>query len=569
MWRIGRPGRGCGTGTALSLPVGAGFRDRLGEADRRHDSGGNCLNVQYRFDPIRPESCELNHYICTEKRVGAQELRPSLRRRQPACPDPWRPARPRDLPYDHIAPAPPPVDPALPADPAAGKKTSLKRVAAASSIGTTIEFYDFFIYGTAAALVFPTVFFPAADEVTGTIASFATFAVAFFARPVGAILFGHFGDQIGRKRTLVWALLIMGVATVLIGLLPGYETGAFGMFEGGIGMAAPILLVVLRFFQGFAVGGEWAGATLLTAEYAPEGKRGLCAMFPQLGPAFAFFLSSLTFLIATITLGEASPAFLEYGRRIPFILSFALVAVGLWVRLAAAETPVFREAQKKRAAQPTSGPALPFLDAVRYQWKEILIAGGSLASLFSLFYMGTAFLTNYGTKNLGLSRTFVLSAGMISAIVFAVSIGASAIWSDRVGRRRVIMTSCAIAVPWVLILFPLLDMGGRLPFIVGLVGTLLIFGIAYGPAGALLPELFEARYRYTGAGMGYNLAGILGGAIPPLIAAPLIAGPGSLWVGEMLAVLSSVSVLCTYLIIETKYAKMHADRPDPAVASTS
>ncbi|MEE4023958.1 MFS transporter [Gordonia sp. PKS22-38] len=449
-------------------------------------------------------------------------------------------------------------------------RTSLRRVAAASSIGTTIEFYDFFIYGTAAALVFPTIFFPAADDVTATIASFATFAVAFFARPVGAVLFGHFGDRIGRKRTLVWTLLIMGLATVAIGLLPGYETGVFGFAESGIGILAPILLVALRFLQGFAVGGEWAGATLLTAEYAPEGKRGMYAMFPQLGPAFAFFLSSLTFLIANLTLGEASSAFLDYGWRIPFILSFALVAVGLWVRLAVAETPVFRETQRAQEIQRTEAhgkgahgtdaqAVLPFGDAVRHQWKEILIAGGALASLFSLFYMGTAFLTNYGTKTLELSRTFVLTSGMAAAVVFGLSTAASAMWSDRIGRRRVIMTSCALAVPWSLVLFPILETGGGLAFLIGLLGTLLIFGIAYGPAGALLPELFEARYRYTGAGMGYNLAGIFGGAIPPLIAAPLIAGPGAIWVGVMLAGLSAVSVVCTLVIVETKDRSMQVD----------
>ncbi|GAB90744.1 MFS transporter [Gordonia rhizosphera] len=461
-----------------------------------------------------------------------------------------------------------PTTPNTPAPQPPPQRTSLRRVAAASSIGTTIEFYDFFIYGTAAALVFPTVFFPAADEVTGTIASFATFAVAFFARPVGAILFGHFGDRIGRKRTLVWTLLIMGVATVAIGLLPGYETGVFGFAESGIGILAPISLVVLRFLQGFAVGGEWAGATLLTAEYAPPGKRGTYAMFPQLGPAFAFFLSSLTFLIANLTLGEKSSAFLDYGWRIPFILSFALVAVGLWVRLAVAETPVFRETQRKQADRPASGqPALPFRDAVRYQWKEILIAGGSLASLFSLFYMGTAFMTSYGTKTLGLSRTFVLTTGMVAAVVFGLSIAASAMWSDRIGRRRVIMTSCLVAVPWVLVLFPILQSGSGVAFVVGLIGTLLIFGIAYGPAGAMLPELFQARYRYTGAGMGYNLAGIFGGAIPPLIAAPLIAGPGALWVGVMLAALSAVSVVCTYLVVETKDRSMQVDSTEHLDAS--
>ncbi|MBD0322065.1 MAG: MHS family MFS transporter [Aldersonia sp.] len=434
------------------------------------------------------------------------------------------------------------------------RSTSLRRVAVASSIGTTIEFYDFFIYGTAAALVFPVVFFPAVDPVAATIASFATFAVAFFARPVGAILFGHFGDRIGRKRTLVWTLLIMGLATVAIGLLPGYETGAFGLFPNGIGIWAPILLVLMRFLQGFAVGGEWAGATLLTAEYAPTGKRGLYAMFPQLGPAFAFFLSSATFLIANVTLGEKSSTFLEYGWRIPFVLSAALVAVGLWVRIAVAETPVVRE--QVRDAPPAARTTLPFLDAIRFQRKEILIAGGALASLFSLFYMGTAFLTNYGTKSLGLSRTFVLSTGMVAAILFGLATAASALWSDRIGRRRVIMISCTLAVPWVLVLFPLLEVGGPIAFAFGLFGTLAIFGIAYGPAGALLPELFEARYRYTGAGLGYNLAGVFGGAIPPLIAAPLIAGPGAIWVGVLLAVLSAVSVLCTYLIVETKDRSM-------------
>ncbi|WP_345313164.1 MFS transporter [Gordonia alkaliphila] len=443
------------------------------------------------------------------------------------------------------------------------------RVAAASSIGTTIEFYDFFIYGTAAALVFPTVFFPEANGTAGTLASFATFAVAFFARPVGAILFGHFGDVIGRKRTLVWTLLIMGLATVGIGLLPGYETGAFGMFDGGIGIWAPTILVALRFLQGFAVGGEWAGATLLTSEYAPAGKRGLYAMFPQLGPAFAFFLSSLTFLVASLTVGTASDAFLSYGWRIPFILSMALVLVGLWVRLAVAETPVFQQAQAQRAQAPKQAVnRLPFLDAMKFQWKEIVIAGGALASLFSLFYMGTAFLTSFATNpdQMGLSRNFVLTSGMIAAVFFGLSTAASAIYSDRFGRRRVIMVSVIVAVPWSLLLFPILSVGGELAFLIGLIGTLLIFGIAYGPAGALLPEMFQARYRYTGAGMGYNLAGIFGGAIPPLIAVPLIAGPGAIWVGIMLAVLSSVSVLCTYLITETKDADVSAVHPVPVQA---
>ncbi|WP_461166942.1 MFS transporter [Tsukamurella serpentis] len=424
----------------------------------------------------------------------------------------------------------------------------------ASSIGTTIEFYDFFIYGTAAALVFPTVFFSNMSPGVATLASFATFAVAFFARPVGAILFGHFGDRIGRKRTLVWTLLIMGLATVMIGLLPGSESGVFGLFPDGIGTLAPVLLVVMRFLQGFAVGGEWAGATLLTAEYAPRGKRGMYAMFPQLGPAFAFLLSSGTFLLFTLAAGDTSSAdsaFMTVGWRIPFLLSALLVAVGLWVRLSVEETPVFTEV-RKRALSEINRTRLPFLDAIRFQWKEILIAGGALASLFSLFYMGTAFLTNYATKNLGFPRTTVLAMGMVAAVFFGVSIAVSAVYSDRIGRRKVIMASCAMAVVWTLALFPILDTGSLPMYAVGLIGTLIIFGIAYGPAGAALPELFHERYRYTGAGLGYNLAGIFGGAIPPLLAARLVAQGQVLWVGIMLAALSAVSVFCCYLMVETK-----------------
>ncbi|TYQ08196.1 UNVERIFIED_ORG: sugar transport protein [Nocardia globerula] len=234
---------------------------------------------------------------------------------------------------------------------APAKTTSVRRVAIASCIGTTIEFYDFFIYGTAAALVFPTVFFPALGATAGTVASFATFAVAFIARPVGAMLFGHFGDRIGRKKTLISTLLLMGISTLLIGLLPGADT---------IGVAAPIILVLLRFGQGFAVGGEWAGATLLTAEYAPPGKRGLYAMFPQLGPAIAFVLSSSTFLITGAVLGDTNQAFLDYGWRIPFLFSIVLVGIGLYMRLAIEETPVFKAEQADRvAAEKNEAPPAP------------------------------------------------------------------------------------------------------------------------------------------------------------------------------------------------------------------
>ncbi|OLT35468.1 MFS transporter [Rhodococcus sp. CUA-806] len=437
--------------------------------------------------------------------------------------------------------------------PTAPPKTSVRKVAIASGIGTTIEFYDFFIYGTAAALVFPTVFFPALGATAGTVASFATFAVAFIARPVGAVLFGHFGDRIGRKKTLISTLLLMGISTFAIGLLPGAAT---------IGVAAPIILVLLRFGQGFAVGGEWAGATLLTAEYAPAKKRGFYAMFPQLGPSAAFILSSGTFLITGAVFGDTNEVFLNYGWRIPFLLSAVLVLIGLYMRLAIEETPVFRanQAAEKEAEKTTEKPVrLPILEAWHVQRKEILLSAGALASLFSLFYMGTAYLTSYGTKTLGYDRPFVLWTGLVGAVVFGLAIALSAMYSDRVGRRRVIMTSCALAIPWAIALFPLLDTGNQAVYILAMCVTLAIFGIAYGPTGALLPELFQTRFRYTGAGLGYNLAGVLGGAIPPLLAAPLTAQFGSIAVGVMLAALSVLSLVCTKALVETRHVDMSAD----------
>lgn len=425
--------------------------------------------------------------------------------------------------------------------------TPMRRVAFASCAGTTIEFYDFFIYGTAAALVFPTVFFPALGSTAGTVASFATFAVAFIARPVGAMLFGHFGDRIGRKKTLISTLLLMGISTLLIGLLPGAET---------IGVAAPIILVLLRFAQGFAVGGEWAGATLLTAEYAPPGQRGLYAMFPQLGPAIAFALSSGTFLFTGLALGDTNDAFLNYGWRIPFLLSIVLVGIGLYMRLAIEETPVFRAEQEARRSAPAAeieAPRrLPFLDALRYQAKEIFLAGGALAIMFAFFYMGTAYLTSYATSKLGFDRPFVLMVGIASSLVFGLAIVLSALYSDRFGRKKVIMVSCAFSVVWALVLFPLLDTGSPIAFVLGMMITLAIFGIAYGPCGALLPEMFATRYRYTGAGLGYNFAGVLGGAIPPMIAAPLAASYGGIAIGIMLAAIGLVSLVCTAALVETR-----------------
>ncbi|MGB3483004.1 MAG: MFS transporter [Mycobacterium sp.] len=437
-------------------------------------------------------------------------------------------------------------------------RRSLRKVGAASLIGTTIEYYDFFVYGTAAALVFPAVFFPSASPAMGTIASFATFGVAFFARPVGSIVFGHYGDKIGRKRTLVWTLLIMGLSTVAIGLFPGYETGVFGIFENGIGIWAPILLVAMRFLQGLAMGGEWAGATLLTAEYAPKGQRGRMAVYPQLGPACAFFLASGTFFLASVTVGATSEAFLSYGWRLPFIASMLLVMVGLWIRLSIDETPVFQAHLRNKATQ-AAPVKLPFADAIRMQWKQILIAGLAMSTVFSMFYTGSTFLTSYGIGQLEFTRTMILGFGMIAAVVLGVVTATACILSDKVGRKKVIASAYGAAIIWSLCLFPLLDTGSPIAFLIGVTVTLSIYGVANGPAGALLPEMFKSRFRYTGAGLSYNLGGIIGGAIPPILAAQIVATSSSMWVGVLLAGLSAVSLLCVLALPETKNNDLEDD----------
>ncbi|MET9814778.1 MFS transporter [Streptomyces sp. NPDC006355] len=439
------------------------------------------------------------------------------------------------------------------------RSTSMRRVATASCVGTTIEFYDFFIYGTAAALVFPQVFFPALGSSAATVASFATFAVAFVARPLGAIVFGHYGDRLGRKNTLIATLMLMGISTVVIGLLPGAAT---------LGVAAPIALVVLRFLQGLAVGGEWAGATLLAAEYAPPAKRGLYGIFPQLGAAIAFALASGTFLAVNIALGETDPAFLDWGWRVPFLLSAVLVVLGLWVRTAIEETPAFRHARERQSGAPKRAKP-PILEVFRAQPREVFLAGGVLTIVFALFYLGTAFLTSYATSTTGagLERRTVLILNIVAAVVFGVTTAVSGIVSDRFGRRRVIVTCCALSIPWALVLFPIMDTGSVTGFAVGLLGTLAIFGIAYGPVGAYLPEMFHTRYRYTGAGMGYNLGGVLGGAVSPLLAAELVGSYGGYAVGLMIAALGLVSLVSVLALGETKNRAVDA-APDTTTDPT-
>jgi len=417
----------------------------------------------------------------------------------------------------------------------------MRRVAGAAMVGTTIEFYDFFIYGTAAALVFGPLFFPALGGAAATAAAFATFGVAFFFRPVGAILFGHMGDRLGRKRTLIYTLVIMGLATFAIGLMPTTST---------IGVAAPIMLVVLRALQGIAVGGEWAGAALLTTEYAPQGKRGFYGAFPQLGPGIAMAMSSATFLAADLML--TPDQFLAWGWRIPFLVSILLLAVGLYIRLSIEETPAFRSTIAKDDLV-----RFPFVDAMRHEWRNVLLTGGILTMTLGFFYVAAVFLTIYagntpGVGVLGMSRSTILVGGILGAVVLSTAILTSATLSDRFGRRRVVLVGAVASIVTGPAVFYLMQPGSTVTFLVGICLLLGVLGIPYGPAAAYLPELFRTEYRYTGAGVGSNLAGILGGALPLVVAPPLAAAYGGIGVGFYLAGLGLVSTLSVLATKETK-----------------
>lgn len=409
------------------------------------------------------------------------------------------------------------------------KDMTRTKVAVASLVGTTIEFYDFYIYGIAAALVFKTIFFPTLDPVTGTIAAFATFAVGFVSRPLGAIVFGHFGDRIGRKAMLVASLLTMGVATVLIGLLPTYSS---------IGIMAPVALCVLRFAQGFGLGGEWGGAALLATEYAPKGKRGLFGALPQLGSAPGFLLSNGIFLLLSMTLAEEQ--FLDWGWRIPFLLSTVLIMFGLYIRLTIAETPVFQKVleQEKQSKAPV-------MEVMKTHFLQVVLGGMATAITYVLFFTTGTFGLSYGVDVLGFTRSHMLTLTMVAVIAMAASTLYCGMLSDRFGRSRVIVISAMVAAVWAFFFFPLLDTKNTVVIMLAMSGTLAIMGGVYGPMGAYLPELFRPNVRYTGAALSYSLGGIFGGALAPIIATDLAANYGSHsigWYMSGMALLSIVSV---------------------------
>ena len=400
----------------------------------------------------------------------------------------------------------------------------------ASLIGTTIEFFDFYIYGTAAGLVFPALFFPISDPSTATLASLATFGIAFVARPIGSALFGHFGDRVGRKTTLVAALLTTGVATVAIGALPTYAS---------IGIAAPILLALCRFGQGLGLGGEWGGAVLLAIENAPPGKRAWYGMFPQLGAPLGFFLSTTVFLALSDWLGNEQ--FLRFGWRIPFLLSAVLVLVGLYVRLSISETPVFTASLERRERV-----KVPMLVVVRDHFPT-LVAGTLLClATFVVFYLMTVFTLGWGTTALGFTRDQFLRIQLVGVVCFAVTIPISAILAERGRRRTLIGATVAIAL-FGLVMGPLFQAGTT-----GAVLTLAIglglMGMTYGPIGTVLSELFPTAVRYTGSSLTFNLAGIFGASLAPYIATWLANNYGLRYVGYYLttaALLSLAGLMAT------------------------
>ncbi|WP_092424015.1 MFS transporter [Devosia crocina] len=418
---------------------------------------------------------------------------------------------------------------------AATPRNSARRVLAASMIGTTIEFFDFYIYATAAVIVFPQLFFPAADANSALLSSLATFAIAFIARPIGAAFFGHFGDKVGRKATLVAALLTMGISTVLIGVLPTYEQ---------IGIIAPLLLALCRLGQGLGLGGEWGGAVLLATENAPEGKRAWYGMFPQLGAPVGFFFATTIFLVLAHFLGDEQ--FMSWGWRVPFLASAGLVIFGLFIRLKIAETPEFAKAIEK-----SERVEVPFLDVFRSHKLSLLLGTMAALATFVLFYIMTVFSLSYGTGALGYSREEFLILQMVGVLFFGLFIPLAAVLADRFGMRRVMIgVSIGIAL-FGLVLAPLLGSGN----VVGVLGFLCIgfalMGMTYGPLGTALAAPFPTAVRYTGASLTFNLGGIFGASFAPYIATWLAGTFGLHTVGYYMIIAAVITLLAFGFIRQT------------------
>jgi metabolite-proton symporter len=425
-------------------------------------------------------------------------------------------------------------------------RTSLPVVAGSSLAGTAIEWYDFFLYGTAAALVFNKLFFPAGDPLVGTLLAFGTYAVGFVARPLGAAVFGHFGDLLGRRATLIASLLMMGVSTFLIALLPSYAA---------IGVAAPIALVILRLAQGFALGGEWGGAVLLVAEHGGSRRRAFWAAWPNVGPPLGNLLAAGVLAVLGAVLSP--DAFLSWGWRLAFGLSALLVVVGLWLRLYVAETPLFQAAQAQR--DETVERAVPLAGAVRHHWRQIVLAALTRFGENAGFYIYSLFVITFATQALGLSSSTVLVAVMIGQALAVLTIPLFATWADRVGRRPIYLGASVATVVWSFVFFALLETKQGVLIILAVTGGLLIFAAYSGVIGAFFSELFPTEVRYSGVSLAYNLASVLAGGLSPIIALALYQAFGTGFaVAVYLAAMGLISLVATLLAKETRNTDLAA-----------
>lgn len=414
------------------------------------------------------------------------------------------------------------------------------RIIIGSLIGTTIEFYDFYIFGTAAALAFGGLFFPPSAPGSQTLAAFLTFGIAFLARPLGALLFGHFGDRLGRKSTLVASLLVTGAATVLIGLLPTY---------GQVGFLAPVLLCLLRLAQGIGLGGEWGGAALLAVENAPTHRRGWFGMFPQLGPAIGFLLSNGMFLAIFVTLTPAQ--FESWAWRLPFLASAVLVIIGLYVRLRISETPAFARIVNQRAQA-----RVPVAEILVHHARPLLLGSFAMVICYALFYISTVFALGYGTHTRHIPRDLFLEMLCVAVLAMAAATPLAGALADRFGRKTVLVTASGLAALSGFAMGPMLGHGGTGAVLLFLIIELGLMGMTFAPMGAVLPELFPTRVRYTGAATAYSLGGILGASLAPYVAQLLVNHGGLPWVGYYITGAGIVSLIACLLMRETATGDM-------------
>ena len=433
---------------------------------------------------------------------------------------------------------------------------SMRKPMLVSVAGSAIEWYDFFIYASASALVFNKLFFPSVDAVAGTLLAFSTFAVGFLIRPLGAAVFGHWGDRFGRKPTLVVAMMTMGAATTAIGMLPTYAT---------IGVFAPILLVVLRLVQGLALGGQWGGAVLVVTENAPPGKRGFYGSFAQLGVPAALILSNVVFL--AVNAAMSMDAFLSWGWRVPFLFSVLLIGVGLYAQSHIEDTPAMAD------RSPEARTRAPLVELIRAHPIQILLAAGATVVNGAVYYIVAVYMLAYATQSLGVPRSTILTGILISAVASGITIPIAAALSDRIGRRRTFMTGAVLLALWAFPLFWLVNTGSGVLITLGLVIVQVIFSMTYGPAPALFSEMFGAGVRYSGVSIGYQIGAVAGGAFAPIIATALYAASGSssavaLYVVAVCAV-SFVSVLLIAETHRTRQGRGDRSRSASAASSTS